>query len=226
MKNYSFTAFEKHSNKYLFVFLALVNLLVTSAFIEGSFYRQIYFAIAITLVLATELYADQSPVNFLPELLLGLLAVAMTWLHLTDIHSHDLQLYTMLTYAAYFSYSIFILIRKITASKEVTSNIIYASVNVYIISGVLGAVLATLNELIIPGSFHFDTPSTSFRLDNFIYYSFITLTTVGYGDVLPVKPLAKMLSVCLVLFGQIYLTIIVTILVGKYMSRRVEEKEV
>jgi len=53
-----------------------------------------------------------------------------------------------------------------------------------------------------------------------LYFSFITITTTGYGDILPLKPIAKTLAIFLALFGQLYLTVIIGILIGKYLSRK------
>jgi hypothetical protein len=60
------------------------------------------------------------------------------------------------------------------------------------------------------------------RPDRWIWevLSFVTLTTVGFGDITPVDPLARVLTVLEALFGQIYLVTFLAFLVGNYISQR------
>ncbi|MEM7717215.1 MAG: potassium channel family protein [Cyanobacteria bacterium P01_A01_bin.68] len=53
-----------------------------------------------------------------------------------------------------------------------------------------------------------------------MYFSFTTLTTLGYGDIIPVSPLAKMLTNLEAIIGQLYPAILIAILVGGYISQR------
>ena len=52
------------------------------------------------------------------------------------------------------------------------------------------------------------------------YYTLITLTTAGYGDITPVLPIAKSLSMFIAVTGQFYVAVIVAIIVGKYSSSK------
>lgn len=62
-----------------------------------------------------------------------------------------------------------------------------------------------------------------------IYYSFVTLTTLGYGDIVPVSPSARSLATLEALTGQLYLTVLVARLVGLQIThsarRRSEDQE-
>jgi len=51
-----------------------------------------------------------------------------------------------------------------------------------------------------------------------LYFSFVSLTTVGYGDVLPVSAFAKRLAVFESAMGSIYMAVIIAMIVGRYMS--------
>jgi hypothetical protein len=212
--------FERFENKYLILLLTLVFLLIMSGFFQGVIFRNTFFSITITLVLIAELYADSERKNFVPELLLGILALGMTWIHFYHETDRDLLLYSTISYAIYFSYATYILIWKIVRSKKVTSNIIYACITGYMLIGVLGAIFSALIEITNPGSFIFSVPVRDFRFEAFLYYSYITLTTVGYGDILPKAPTAKTLAVLLAIAGQMYMTIIMATLIGKYFNEK------
>ena len=61
--------------------------------------------------------------------------------------------------------------------------------------------------------------STNYFAD-YLYYGFVTFSTLGYGDIVPLKPHAKALSLLISVTGQLYLAIIVATLVGKFSSTK------
>ena len=54
---------------------------------------------------------------------------------------------------------------------------------------------------------------------DFIYYAFVTYSTLGYGEMLPLIPVAKSLATLAAVTGQIYLTVIIAMLVGKFLGQ-------
>jgi hypothetical protein len=105
----------------------------------------------------------------------------------------------------------------IVRSKEVDSDVIFSAVAVYVLFGFCGALLAAVIMFFIPTAFSLNSTYSS-QFHQFLYFSFVTITTTGYGDILPVTPLARTLAIFLALFGQLYLTVIIGILIGKYLS--------
>jgi hypothetical protein len=57
-------------------------------------------------------------------------------------------------------------------------------------------------------------------LDEIIYYSFVTYTTIGFGDISPVSPAARVVAIAFGLIGQLYLTIIIAFIVGKFLNKQ------
>lgn len=88
------------------------------------------------------------------------------------------------------------------------------ALNGYFLLGMLFASLVAFCELYIPGSFTSNSDSDV----ELMYYTFITLTTAGYGDITPNLPIAKSLSMLIAVAGQFYVAIIVAIIVGKYAN--------
>ena len=107
----------------------------------------------------------------------------------------------------------------IANSKEVNTQVIFSAVAVYILYGFCGAIMVALIMFFNPAAFSMSTTYSS-QFHYFLYFSFITITTTGYGDILPVSPIARSLAILLALFGQLYLTVIIGILIGKYLSRK------
>ncbi len=59
----------------------------------------------------------------------------------------------------------------------------------------------------------------------FVYFSFVTLTTLGYGDITPTTPLTQSLVILEAIFGQIYLIIQVSWLVGLYVAHTRDQRK-
>jgi len=85
--------------------------------------------------------------------------------------------------------------------------------------------LLAMAEMLQKHIYHLDTGAINFAggtaqgFYDFLYFSFITLTTLGYGDVTPVSAFAKSVTLIIAVSGQLYLTILVAMLVGKFLSR-------
>ena len=99
---------------------------------------------------------------------------------------------------------------------------------IYLLLGVLWALVYSALELLAPESFTImvaggaGNEAMRFRADQAIfplYYSFITLTTLGYGDVVPSSPPARMLAALEAIMGQLYLAVLVARLVGLHIAQ-------
>ena len=129
-------------------------------------------------------------------------------------------------YHLFIFYTTQVIIYNVTISREININIIFGSIAGFLLIGVMGAVICSILEFLSPGSFALaegmgNYPST------FFYFSIITMTSLGYGDITPATDIARMISAYLVLFGQLYLAIQVAILVGKFIKGSdITEKEI
>jgi hypothetical protein len=90
----------------------------------------------------------------------------------------------------------------------------------------LGIFIGMLNHLVyrwIPGAFNGidvnDVRTEGFTL---IYYSFVTMSTLGYGDITPESPLARVVAYLAAIAGQFYIAILVAMVVGQYLSQASE----
>lgn len=98
----------------------------------------------------------------------------------------------------------------------VSVNHITGAICIYMLFGVIWAILYQIVESLSPGSFKgLDAYEGGQPL---IYYSFVTLTTLGYGDISPLKPAARALAYLQAVFGQVYLAVLVAGLVGMRIS--------
>ena len=106
-------------------------------------------------------------------------------------------------------------------SDRVDVNGIIGAVCIYLMIGVLWSLFYVFVNLIIPGSFSVPITGSAFdQQHKVIYFSFVTLTSLGYGDFTPVSATARALAAIEVMLGQFYMTILVAGLVAVYMMHR------
>jgi hypothetical protein len=154
----------------------------------------------------------------------GTVTICLTWLdHFFPSHTLDL-----VCFLSFFFFNLFIvvfMVRHIAKSKKVDATIIVNSMNGYLLIGILGSVLLAMAEILQKFLYHLDTGAINFAggtakgFHDFLYFSFVTLTTLGYGDVTPVSAFAKSATIIIAVTGQLYLTILIAMLVGKFLSR-------
>ena len=106
-----------------------------------------------------------------------------------------------------------VLLSQVFRPGPVTSYRLQGAIAVYLLFGVGWAHAYHLTGLLHPGSFNTPAGEIPSVLD-WAYFSFITLTTVGYGDITPVKPIARTLAMGEALAGQLYLAVLIARLVA------------
>jgi hypothetical protein len=111
------------------------------------------------------------------------------------------------------------LLRFILRAPRIDSEVLCAGVAGYLMVGLLWAGAYIFTAQLVPGSFVFSVgPAASFSMKGFtaLYYSFITLTTVGYGDIVPVTGAARMLAMMEAVTGTLYMATLIARLVSLY----------
>ncbi len=130
--------------------------------------------------------------------------------------------------ACFFAFALYGILREIFV-KQVSGDAIFGAVCGYLLLGIIWSLLYYAVETASPGSFNIPSPSragvVAERLDRgaLSYYSFITLATVGYGDVTPITPLARTLAWIEAVAGQFYLAVLVAGLVGFKVTQAMKD---
>jgi len=192
--------------------LALLEPIVASLGLVGA---KLLLNIFLTIILFSSVNAvSQNKPLLIITLCLGIPAFGSRWI----VHFLGSSLAVLLTIQATTVIFLFILAGTILSYAlkhgAVTGEKISASVCVYFILGILWAFLYSLTFHLQPGSFQLESP----RLSDFVYYSFITLSTLGYGDIIPLLPPARALSYVEAITGQLYLAVLVARLVGLHIA--------
>ena len=112
---------------------------------------------------------------------------------------------------------------QVMIGTEVSANRVVGAITLYLLFGVLWAITYAVIESFAPGSFGgLSEPLTQGWSSDWLYFSFVTMTTLGYGDIVPLSATVRTLAYMQAVFGQFYLAILVAGLVGAYIARHLK----
>lgn len=199
-----------------YLVLSLAFYLLADAVLPQN--RVLTWSVLALLILAGPLATDGRGFSF--RLTVGL-AVGMVLLGFTDtwLDSGWTAVAASGVGAAFFATLIFVISRSLLIEqKVVTGDTLWAAVNVYVLFGLHFAFLYAIVLELVPGAFTggiLDAPGQESR-HSLIYYSFVTMTTLGYGDITPKVHVAATLAYVQALVGQLYVAILIARLVALY----------
>jgi hypothetical protein len=201
--------------------IALLLLFALAPFIEDLPNGDLVESCLMTVVMIASLgVVGRKPQIFLVGALLFVPAIAGKWLNHffpTHVPIHYFLVFGM----AFIAFAAAIILRFILGTALVNTQVLCAGIVVYLMLGLLWSLAYMLVAQITPGSFSFALAANSdSRMDGFnaFYFSFGTLTTVGFGDITPVSKVARTLAVVEAVTGTLYLAILISRLVGRYSS--------
>ncbi|WP_320007605.1 ion channel [Maridesulfovibrio sp.] len=106
--------------------------------------------------------------------------------------------------------------------KKVTRDLISGAICIYMLAGLVWGDAYSLCEIFSRASFAGINPADSvFAVRGALaYFSYVTMLTVGYGDIIPVSPMARSLTILQGLFGQMYLAVFIAGILGAFLSQQ------
>ena len=210
----------KFTKKWRFVYF-LVSLLVLLFLLhQGRQVGVLYVIVFISVSTVLGIYAvSGSRRDFWIATLLGIPVVLFRWGSLVVKN----ELVTILMFISSIVFFLFLtvsILLYVLRSREVTTDTLFGAISVYLLIGFTWALGYALLNLIQPDSFALSTQSKvsdEAATVNFIYYSYTTLTTLGYGDITPKSSIAKYVAVMEAVCGVLYVAILVARLVGLHL---------
>jgi|GEM_PF-394534 len=124
--------------------------------------------------------------------------------------------FSFIVYIFFYVYVAYRLMTLIIKTDNVKIGVLYAAINVYLLMGIIGGYMFMLIENANPGSLNNLAIENLSNPSKFFYFSFITLSTLGYGDISPAAPASQSLAMILSSSGPLYLTILVALLVSRF----------
>lgn len=108
------------------------------------------------------------------------------------------------------------LLRFVLTASSVNSEVLCASISAYLLLGFLWTLAYWLVAELVPNAFAFSGSDTSLKGFNGLYFSFVTMSTVGYGDITPLAKVARMLAAAQATTGSLYIAVLIARLVTLY----------
>jgi hypothetical protein len=149
-----------------------------------------------------------------------LLLIIIIWVAF-KINLPGLFLVSRIGQGLFFIYIIIRLIKQTATAKNVNIRVIADSINGYLLVGVIYSIVVYSIVRIQPLAYHFPEGNNGIEPDlmsKMFYYTFVTYTSTGYGDVTPMIPGARSFATLISASGQLYIAIIIALLVGKFSS--------
>jgi ion channel len=207
-----------HSNRFSFLLVSIVLFLILRPFVEDLVRLSFVMEIFVSAILLSGIYAvSEDRVSLAFALLTGLPALFTNWAFQL-LKSPSLLLIHHICAGLFFAVATIIIIRHLVNQKEITIDLIWGAVCGYFLIGFMWGDIFSLLETIQPGSFNLGEQG-ALDIDSLIYFSFVTLATLGYGDIVPLTKQAGSLAIIETVMGQMYLAVNIAALVAIRISQ-------
>lgn len=203
-------------NKYTILLCIVLLNVIAAPFFSQSNHAELFFNITFSLIMLTAVLsvAGDKKLSQAASIALMLPCLFFVWqAHFYAFEEHMLMASAVLQ-AMFLSYMSLLIILFVFRSPVVTRDVVSAALVVYLFSAMLFAKLYLMLELAYPGSFSISHETIRDNPGLLKYFSTVTLSTLGYGDLVPVNDKSQTLASLEAIFGQIYLAVLIARLVG------------
>lgn len=222
------------TERYVFLNGSLLTLFVVGPMLGTRVPQMPALRILTTVVLIAALFSvSRARRSLLIGCGLAIPGGVLTWLGMVRVSTGMLGLGFAFE-AAFLGFLATVVTRQLLSEDDVSGHAILAGISVYLLMAFLFNYLYFLVELVEPGSFQLYGQAMNLRAlatdagvisHELLYYSFTTLTTVGYGDITPVSQASRGLAALEAVAGQLYIAILVARLVGLHIAKRVRRDD-
>jgi hypothetical protein len=202
--------------------IAIAGLFVVTPFIEplpsGPLIESILFTVV--LISGVLAIADRRSVVIVAAVL-AVVVLAGRWInhYRPDLLPPEVFLVSGIFFVLFI---IIHLLRFVLTASSVTTEVLCESLAAYLLLGLLWTLAYWLVAELIPNAFAFNGGDKTLQGSNGLYFSFITLSTVGYGDITPVAKVARMLAAAEAITGLLYVAVLIARLVALQTPRSYE----
>src|ERR1700757_1178740 len=206
--------------------IVLATLLIAAPFVEELEGGHLILSALFSLVLIAAVFAVANRKRSLViALVLAIPAITARWINQLRpdlVHPAVFLVCALVLLAFVIGHLLYFILR----APVVTAEVLCASIAAYLMLGLMWTVAYWLVDQLTPGgAFSFNTTSGTQSMNGFtgFYFSFITLSTVGYGDITPVSRAARWLAAMEAMTGLLYVAVLIARLVSIYSSTKPED---
>ena len=216
-------AARKPPRKYAYLFFTLVLLMATFPYLDKPGLPSALFRLLSAIAFVAAVYAvSKKRAQWITALILACLAGSLNTIF--AIHPDPtLAVPTLISTILFLGFTLVSLLRDVLRTRSVTLDTIYGAVTVYLLIAFLWGVSYLLLENLQPGALALNStwhPNHKIDWNDCMFFSFVTLTSVGYGDMVPLTPQARSLSILEGVSGIMYVAVLIARLVGLYAAEK------
>ncbi len=209
-----------YKDRFLFLIVFIVALIVLGPFIEDFIGLRYFMDLFFSIIFIATIYAvSQKRYHIIIAAILIIPALFAVWI--PDIPTNNTPLTIgYICGLIVFAFAVISILNYIFNEETVTRQTISAAVAVYLLIALMWSFIYRLIENLYPASFAVAHAKLEGAENIYLYFSLVTITTLGYGDITPTGSQALSLAVLEAITGQIYLVVVVAWFVGLYVSRK------
>jgi hypothetical protein len=206
-----------------YLFFTLLALVALAPFVEAQrFGLYVRYMVSALVMLAAVAAVGRSIVSFVVVLAMAAPALVFRWLALRTAEASYLDLAARLD-AGVYAATIALLLRYVFDREVLTSDRLWGAAAAYLMIGVLWSIVYQIVDTLGEPAFAIRGVSGAMQLNDLLYFSFGTLTTSGFGDIVPVTRVARTAAMIEGIVGQLFMAILIARLVGVYPRPMVRE---
>jgi hypothetical protein len=195
--------------------IAIAALLISSPFVQDLTCGRVVEGVLFTVVLLSALFAVSARRAMVAGIFLAGLALGAQWLSFFIVAFRPVS---MAAAAVFIALVIVRLVLHVLSADEVNQETLCACISGFLLIGLMWTAIYSLLATLDPKAFSFAQPGQTMDGFEAFYYSFVTLSTIGFGDITPASRVARMLSVMEAVTGMFYVAVLVARLVSIYSS--------
>lgn len=219
----------KSSNKYQLLLYVMLAMLILHPAFDQHKYQIAVFSLLVTAMLVSSFYLfDRSKKQIYMGLALAIPEFILIWWRFIN----KTWLVEVLQFVFFIAFLIFILCRiyrDILSRKKISDDELRGAICLYLMIGATWSAVYYLIELFLPGAFvlnaTFHAVTRPLVWSDMLYFSFTTLSTLGYGDIIPILPLAQSLSIIESTMGLFYIAVVVSKLMSQLVNNPEAQRE-
>jgi hypothetical protein len=218
---------HKRPHKFAYLFFTLVFLMVAFPYIDKPGLPSALFRMLGAIAFLAAVYAvSEKRGQWITALVLWGSAGGLNFAF--ALHpSRRIAVPALISTILFLGFTLVSLLREVLHTKEVRRDTIYGAITVYVLIAYVWGAAYLLLENLQPGALALNTvwhPNHTIDWSDCMFFSFVTLTSVGYGDMVPITTQARSLSILEAVSGIMYVAVLVARLVGLYAAGKTEAR--
>jgi len=217
----------RRQGKFFYLFLCQVLLLVLFPYMEQPGLPMLLFRLLGAVAFVSGVYAvSEKRAQWITALALAIPAGALNTVFAFRLNPRiavPMLIFTIL----FLVFTLISLLRAVIDTETVTHDTIYGGLSVYLLMAITWAAAYLLLVTVQPGAIVVDAarhPNHTMDWFDCVFYSFVTLTSLGYGDIVPMTAQARSLSILEAVSGIMYVAVLIARLVGVHAAAKAQMK--